>query len=130
MEINLFLNEDQNVGTNSINILDLDTDVLDGSCTKITAINVLDYVDKQTYLPIIAKKMRHGCQLTIECVDLFDVALQIVDGSKFEVKKYLFDGRHSVHNEVDVVEFLKDMGLKVLSRKTSNYKFSLIVERP
>lgn len=130
MEINLYLNEEQRKGKHNISILDLDIDVLDGECTKIQAINVLDYVDKQVYLPIIVKKMRHGCELHIECVDLFDVALQIVEGSKFDVPKYLFNGRHSVHNEVDVVEFLLDMGLELVSRKVANYKFHAVFKRP
>jgi hypothetical protein len=131
MEINLFLNQSQErEELENVNILDLDTDILDGSCMKIQAIDVLDYVDKQLYLPMIAKKLRHGGELHIECVDLFDVCLQVVEGQQFDVKKYLFNNRHSVHNEVDVVEFVLDMGLELLSRKVSNYKFYIVFKRP
>lgn len=113
---------------NDTNILDLDVDVEHHSCMKMVAVDILDTVQKEKYLPIIAKKLRHHGELVIEGVNLFEVALAVVDGNEFDYRKYL-DNKF-VHQAKDVIKMLNELGLQLISYKHGNFKYVIVARRP
>lgn len=144
--INGYLNIDPfaQPGENKVagDITNLDSWCEDAEATEIIARDVIDFLDPPTVNNALSnwlKKLRHGGRLVIGGVDLYEVGKAITE---FEINgdqamKLLHgeqvkpgDVRKSNTTMKDMIQTLQNFGLRIISKRSDSFMFSITAERP
>lgn len=113
----------------------------DGEADEIICHHILQYVpieNMRTYLELLSKKLAHGGRLIITSYDSISLTdnychgridtyqfNQLIYGSK----QWAWDFKQSIVSLDEINETVRELGLKVNSRKLHNNQFSIICER-
>lgn len=103
------------------------------SCTLVHMGNVHDFVKNDIELmAAVVSKLRYGGNLVIEGTDVLEVAYDIASGALDvnKIQHMLFDGRFHCRTHEDILKLLRSQGLKILSNRLNQYKYSIRAERP
>lgn len=113
----------------------------DGEATEIICHHVLQFVpieNMRAYLELLSKKLSHGGKLIITSYDAISLVADLyhnrIDTYKFNQiiygsKQWAWDFKQSIVSLDEVNEIVRELGLRVNSRKLHNHQFSIICER-
>lgn len=106
-----------------------------GSCLKIRANNILDYVawkDRQDLLKMLVSKLRFNGELSLNGIDLFSISHYIDTGqlSIEEMNLSLLNGRLSTDCMFMVEKSIKDLGMEIIQSKLDGFVFHILSKRP
>lgn len=126
---------------NGQNPLDINDILDDGECHNIQLDKVLRYVpyiNISAYLKFAIKKLRIGGEIVIEDIDTNQVTEAYVNGAinlktfnklLFGGKEHAWDFYQSSTNLTEVLEIIKDNGLKIIHKRLPNLHFSITAKR-
>lgn len=121
----------------STSILPIDveklTTITDASCFLINVSNCHDLVNLcyGEFLPLVISKLKYGGKIIIQGIDLFIVSDAIFTGTMQieDAQNLLFENKTRCGSGNQIAQILQNLGLKVISHKTTNYLYSITAER-
>ena len=135
MKISLYLPgvfEPQEDGYSQVdlsNVGDLD----DAAYEEVLVGDSLDFIDdRDSFVDEIVKKLRYGGKIIMSGVDIFEVSRGIISKQvkNSDINQILYLRRCSVSNIFDMANKLSSLGLRIIKKRTNNYRYTLIAERP
>jgi hypothetical protein len=135
MKISLYLPgvfEPQEDGYSQVDLSDVG-DLDDAAYEEVLVGDSLDFIDdRDSFVDEIVKKLRYGGKIIMSGVDIFEVSRGIISKQvkNSDINQILYLRRCSVSNIFDMADKLSSLGLRIIKKRTDNYRYTLIAERP
>lgn len=136
IKVRLGLGEDKEyINKTEVNLSDFETNQV----TELFIDNFLDYIPVENILEALTvwkTKLRHGSKLIITSNDIIQIAKAVLTKTiKIpQINQLLFGegnlGKRSCLSLEDVVSLLEHLELKIVTKRISEMKFTIIAERP
>lgn len=139
MKVNLHNGKSELDGYTNINILkhsNFDDQVDNAEAIEILADGILNLVfpnDLSNTLSYWISKLRHGGKITFVFIDLYEISR-----AYFQHKLNINDATNLLYGNnnqncislLELSNFLKQAGLKIIKKRTANYKSVIVAKRP
>jgi len=105
----------------------------DGAYKEIFVGSCLDFIEQRdTFVQELVKKIRYGGKIIITGSDLYEVSRAAMNRNLTleQITSLLYGGRYSISSIFDMVDMVRELGLKVINKRVDDFKYTIIAERP
>lgn len=112
------------------------------SCKEILALDVVDYISAKHIFKVLenwVSKLRHGGKITIGGTDYIELmrAIEMGEINTAEINIIMYGNQEStwqfkigMYTLPDIVDSLRQLGLKIIKQRLSQFRFEIEAERP
>ena len=108
-------------------------EINNSSCDEVFVGDCLDFIEQRTdFGTELIKKIAYGGTITIVGVDVFEMsrAVEVRQIDLPAINAILYNHRCSISSVGNVVSWVRQLGLNVISQRVSDFKYTVIAKRP